>query len=108
MVAKILDGKALAAKINKKIASDVDEIIKEGGAIPGLATVLVGDDAGSKIYVSMKQKACREVGFYSEEIKLREDTSEDELLDVVDSLNKNRKIHGVLSYPELMALFLSL
>jgi len=94
-MATLIDGKAIAAKIRTEIASGVQELLQKG-ITPGLAVVLVGDDPASRVYVSMKEKACHEAGIYSVEHKLSADTSETELLALVDTLNNDPKIHGIL------------
>ncbi|OGT98060.1 MAG: bifunctional 5,10-methylene-tetrahydrofolate dehydrogenase/5,10-methylene-tetrahydrofolate cyclohydrolase, partial [Geobacteraceae bacterium GWB2_52_12] len=94
-MAKIIDGKAIAAKIRTEISAGVQEL-KQKGITPGLAVVLVGEDPASRVYVSMKEKACHEAGIFSDEYKLAADTSEAELLALVDKLNNDPKIHGIL------------
>lgn len=94
-MAKIIDGKAIAAKIRIEIAEGV-AVLKQRGITPGLAVVLVGDDPASRVYVSMKEKACAEAGIYSDEHKLPVETSEAELLALVDRLNNDPAIHGIL------------
>lgn len=92
---KIIDGSALAQKKRAEIKEEVGHL-KEKGTTPGLAVVLVGSDAASQIYVNNKEKACHEVGFYSEIHRLSEDTSEEALLALIDQLNADPKIHGIL------------
>ncbi|HLG20378.1 MAG TPA: bifunctional methylenetetrahydrofolate dehydrogenase/methenyltetrahydrofolate cyclohydrolase FolD [Bdellovibrionota bacterium] len=92
----ILDGKALAAKIHGEIKRDIEAFTKETGIRPGLAAVRVGVNEASRVYVNRKAKACNEVGIYSKKIELPEDTSEKALLEVVDSLNRDKEIHGIL------------
>jgi methylenetetrahydrofolate dehydrogenase (NADP+) / methenyltetrahydrofolate cyclohydrolase len=94
-MAKIIDGKAIAAKIRGVIAAEVTKLAAKG-VIPGLAVVLVGEDAASKVYVSMKEKACKDVGIFSDEYKLSPETSEADLLLLIDKLNNDPKIHGIL------------
>jgi methylenetetrahydrofolate dehydrogenase (NADP+)/methenyltetrahydrofolate cyclohydrolase len=95
VVNKIIDGKAIAEQVRKEIAADVSEL-KAKGTTPGLAVVLVGDDPASRIYVSMKEKACEKVGIYSDEHKLPAETSEEQLLALVDKLNRDERIDGIL------------
>ena len=92
MTAKILDGKKIAEGIKEKIAGEISGWKKK----PGLATVLVGDNPASKVYVSMKNVACRKYGFYSREIHLPESISQKQLLEKVAELNKDDAIHGIL------------
>jgi methylenetetrahydrofolate dehydrogenase (NADP+)/methenyltetrahydrofolate cyclohydrolase len=94
-VEKIIDGKAIAARLRESIAADVAQL-KAGGTVPGLAVVLVGEDPASRVYVSMKEKACAQAGIYSDEHKLPAETSEAELLTLIDELNKNSRIDGIL------------
>ena len=89
---EIIDGKAIA----QKIRNEIKEEVKNMSFKPGLAVVLVGDNPASKVYVTMKGVACDDVGFYSEKHFLKEDISEQELLDVVKKLNEDEKIHGIL------------
>ena len=94
MSAKILDGVALAKTIRVEVAAAVAKAA--GTTKPGLAAVLVGDDPASAVYVRSKGKACEEAGMYSETIRLPRETTEAELLAVVDRLNADPKIHGIL------------
>ena len=94
-MAKIIDGKAIAAKIRGDIGAQTAKL-KEKGVVPGLAVVLVGEDAASKVYVAMKEKACADVGIFSDEYKLPADTSEEVLLELIDKLNHDPKIDGIL------------
>jgi methylenetetrahydrofolate dehydrogenase (NADP+) / methenyltetrahydrofolate cyclohydrolase len=94
-MATIIDGKAIAAKIRTELTAAVVGL-KARGVIPGLAVVLVGEDPASKVYVSMKEKACTDVGIFSAEHKLSVETSEAELLALIAKLNADPKIHGIL------------
>ena len=93
---KIIDGKKIAADVNHETAMEVAAITKDFGARPGLAVVLVGDNPASKVYVSSKVKRCAELGIYSEKIVLPKETSQAELLQVIEKLNTNPLIHGIL------------
>lgn len=95
MSAEILDGKKLAAEIRGEIKESVRKMT-EKGTVPGLAVVLVGEDPASKVYVRNKKLACAEVGIHSEEYTLPESTSEEELLSLIDELNRKSDIHGIL------------
>lgn len=95
MGAEIIDGKAVAAGIRKQVAADA-QALKQEGVIPGLAVVLVGDDAASHVYVRQKEKACDEAGFHSEKVLLPSSASQEELLSVVSKLNEDPKIDGIL------------
>lgn len=92
MVENILDGSAVAKSIREDIKKEVSTFKEK----PGLAVVLVGSNAASQVYVRIKEKACEEVGFYSEKIELPEDIGEEELLQKIDDLNHNKKINGIL------------
>jgi methylenetetrahydrofolate dehydrogenase (NADP+) / methenyltetrahydrofolate cyclohydrolase len=87
-----MDGKALAVRVRGEVAKDVESL----GRPVGLATVLVGDDPASEIYVSSKQKACREVGIEPFDHKLSAGTSEEDLLRLVDDLNADERVTGIL------------
>lgn len=95
-MAQIINGKEIAAEMRAEIAKEAKELIKRSGITPGLAVVLVGDDPASRVYVSMKEKACKEAGFYSTEHKLSAQTSEEALLALIEELNRDDKIHGIL------------
>ncbi|MGH7799532.1 MAG: bifunctional methylenetetrahydrofolate dehydrogenase/methenyltetrahydrofolate cyclohydrolase FolD [Thermodesulfobacteriota bacterium] len=92
----ILDGKMVAEHLRKGIAEEVNKLKRETGLVPGLAAVLVGDNPASQIYVKNKRKACEEVSIYSEEYKLPEETAESDLLTLIEKLNHDEKIHGIL------------
>lgn len=94
-MAQIIDGKALAGQIREEIAQQTQELVA-GGVTPGLAVVLVGEDPASRVYVTMKEKACAAAGIYSVEHKLPATTTEQELLDLVTRLNHDARIDGIL------------
>ncbi|NLI95706.1 MAG: bifunctional methylenetetrahydrofolate dehydrogenase/methenyltetrahydrofolate cyclohydrolase FolD [Synergistaceae bacterium] len=94
-MAKILDGKETARKIREELKARC-AILKEKGVVPGLAVVLVGNDPASAIYVGQKEKACAEVGFKSFRHELLADTAEPELFALVDRLNGDPSVHGIL------------
>jgi methylenetetrahydrofolate dehydrogenase (NADP+)/methenyltetrahydrofolate cyclohydrolase len=96
MGAKILDGKSLAAALRGRIAELVQTRVSEGRRRPGLVVVLVGENPASQVYVRNKQRACEEVGFKSELLQLPGDTSQDELLRLVDDLNARDDVDGIL------------
>ena len=93
---QIIDGKQTAAKIKEELKTEILKIVEEGKIPPGLVTILVGDDPASSVYVKMKNKACAEIGMYSEIKKLDAKTTEEELLNVIVDYNNNPKIHGIL------------
>ncbi|MFQ8638384.1 MAG: bifunctional methylenetetrahydrofolate dehydrogenase/methenyltetrahydrofolate cyclohydrolase FolD [Acutalibacteraceae bacterium] len=90
-----IDGKAVAAQVRAQVAQDA-AALKARGVQPGMAVVLVGDDPASKIYVNNKKKACAETGIYSEEHILPAETTQEELLALIEKLNADEKIHGIL------------
>ena len=94
-MAHMIDGKAIAAALRSEIAAET-AALKEQGITPGLAVILVGEDPASQTYVRNKQKACTEVGFYGEQINLPADTTQEQLLAVVEELNAREDIHGIL------------
>jgi methylenetetrahydrofolate dehydrogenase (NADP+)/methenyltetrahydrofolate cyclohydrolase len=91
----ILDGKLIARQVRAELAAQVQEL-KACGIVPGLAAVLVGDDPASHIYVRNKAKACAKTGIHSEVIRLSEQTTESELVQLVAELNVRSDIHGIL------------
>ncbi|MFA6769935.1 MAG: tetrahydrofolate dehydrogenase/cyclohydrolase catalytic domain-containing protein [Bacteroidales bacterium] len=93
---KILDGKATAQAIKKEIAIKVKSIVKDGGKIPHLAAILVGDDSASKIYIGHKEKACKEVGFESTLYRFPDSISQEELSLCIDAINNNPAIDGLI------------
>ena len=94
-MALIIDGKAIARKIRGEIATETQRLAAQA-VRPGLAVVLVGENPASKVYVSMKEKACSDVGIFSDEYTLPDTTEEAELLALIDKLNHDPKIHGIL------------
>jgi len=96
MTAKILDGKAFAATIRARVATHVARLSEEQGITPGLAVVLVGEDPASQVYVRSKGRQTLEVGMKSFEHKLPADTSETDLLALVERLNGDPEVHGIL------------
>lgn len=92
MSATIIDGKAFALKIREEVKAEVEKLQEK----PGLAVVLVGEDPASEVYVRNKGIAAEEVGFYSVTKRLPENVSEEELLALIDALNEDNKIHGIL------------
>ncbi|MDA0310867.1 MAG: bifunctional 5,10-methylenetetrahydrofolate dehydrogenase/5,10-methenyltetrahydrofolate cyclohydrolase [Gemmatimonadetes bacterium] len=96
MSAQIISGKDIAADIRSELSGEVAKLVAETGVTPGLATVLVGENPASQMYVGMKNKAAAAMGIYSRQITLPIDTSQDELLGVVAGLNADPAIHGIL------------
>lgn len=95
MSARILDGKAVAREIREELRGDVEKLTQQG-VTPGLGVLLVGDDPASRSYVTAKEKACAEIGIYSEEVRLPATASRQEILDVVAGFNREPRIHGIL------------
>lgn len=96
MRAQIIDGKKLAAETRAEIAAGVAALKAEKGVTPGLAVILVGDNPASVSYVTAKEKACREAGMYSREIRLSAETPEQVVVETVKALNADPAIHGIL------------
>jgi methylenetetrahydrofolate dehydrogenase (NADP+)/methenyltetrahydrofolate cyclohydrolase len=96
MTARIIDGKAIAAEVRQQIKKQVDERLQAGKRRPGLAVILVGADPASEIYVRNKRKACEEAGLLSQSFDLPEHIAQQELLDLVDRLNEDPEIDGIL------------
>lgn len=94
-MAIIIDGKALAKKIREDLKVECKEL-KEKGIIPKLAVIMVGDNSASKVYVKNKSKACEEIGVEYEEFLLNNTTTQEELLSLIDKLNKDKSINGIL------------
>lgn len=94
-MAQIIDGKAVSAKVKEQVRKEA-EILKQKGIEIGLAVVIVGDNPASRVYVNNKKKACAEVGFTSYEYALPEETTEAELLELVEKLNNDDRVNGIL------------
>lgn len=92
---KLIDGKQISNKVRQRLKLEVEELTKKGDK-PGLAVIIVGNDNASKVYVRNKHRACEELGIYSEIYELPEETTQKELLDVIDVLNERDNIHGIL------------
>lgn len=94
-MATILDGKAVSAAVKQSVKEEVEALKKQGVSV-GLAVIIVGDNPASRTYVNNKKKACAEAGIVSEEYALPESTTQEELLDLIDTLNKKESINGIL------------
>jgi len=94
-MATIIDGKKVASELREELAHRVQEM-KKTGVTPGLAVVLVGEDPASRSYVRAKEKSCHDLGMFSKDIRLPESTREDELLTIVNNLNEDSEIDGIL------------
>lgn len=96
MSAKIISGREVAKEIREELKQEISELKQKHNVVPGLATVLVGEDPASQVYVGQKEKTSLNLGIYSERHDLPADTSEEELLNLVEKLNKDPKINGIL------------
>jgi methylenetetrahydrofolate dehydrogenase (NADP+)/methenyltetrahydrofolate cyclohydrolase len=95
-MATIIDGKAIAAQVRERVKHDVEAFAAETGRRPGLATVLVGDDAASGIYVGGKQKASKEAGIEGFDHRLGAETTREELVEVIEGLNADERVSGII------------
>ncbi len=95
-MAKIIDGKAISAQIREEIAEEVKKYFEQTGKRPGLAVVIVGENPASQVYVRNKKKACEQVGFISWVYEMPECTTQDELNVLIDRLNADTEVHGIL------------
>ncbi|MCK5726083.1 MAG: bifunctional methylenetetrahydrofolate dehydrogenase/methenyltetrahydrofolate cyclohydrolase FolD [Thiotrichaceae bacterium] len=96
MTANIIDGKKIAADIRENIRLQVNERIKRGKRVPGLAVILIGNNPASQVYVKHKRAACEQAGVYSVSYDLPRETTQHELLTIIDELNNNTQIDGIL------------
>ncbi|MCI8520336.1 MAG: bifunctional methylenetetrahydrofolate dehydrogenase/methenyltetrahydrofolate cyclohydrolase FolD [Clostridia bacterium] len=94
-MAQLLKGKEVSARIKSELKTEVEKL-KEKGICPGLAVIIVGDDPASQVYVRNKERACEECGIYSEKYELSAKTSKEELLSLIETLNKKNSISGIL------------
>ena len=95
MSAEVIDGKRIAEEIRSEVRMETEQL-KASGLVPGLAVILVGGDPASGVYVGSKERACKEMGFYSEVHRLPAETTQAELLELVHRLNDSKEIHGIL------------
>ncbi len=93
---QLIDGKSLSKKVQSSVQAEVEKLKQEKNIVPGLAVVIVGDDPASHAYVSMKEKACKTVGFYSIAHKMPDTITEDEIIQIITMMNNNPHIHGIL------------
>lgn len=93
---QLIDGKTLAKKVQHSVAADVAQLKQEKNIVPGLAVIIVGDNPASHAYVGMKEKACKNVGFYSMVHKMPETISQKEIIDIIEMMNNNIHIDGIL------------
>ena len=101
-MAKIINGKEISEKLREQMTAEVKELAAKG-IVPGLAVILVGQDPASQVYVRNKKKACEQIGLYSESYELPAETSQQELLALIDKLNQDPKINGILAQLPLPA-----
>ncbi len=95
-MAKLINGKEVSAAVKLRVKNQTEELLEKNGITPGLAVVIVGNDPASRVYVNSKKKACAEVGFNSYEYALPEETTQQELLELVEKLNNDPKVNGIL------------
>ncbi len=95
MESKLIDGKQIAQNIRLNLKSEIEEL-KKKGITPGLGVILVGEDPASQSYVTAKERDCEEVGIYSDDNRLNENTTQEELFALIDKMNNNPRIHGIL------------
>ena len=93
---QLIDGKALAKKVQDSVTTEVEQLKQEKNVVPGLAVVIVGDDPASHAYVGMKEKACKKVGVYSIVHKMPDSISQTEIIEIIQMMNTNSHIHGIL------------
>ena len=96
MPAQLIDGRKISAEVTEELKSRVQNLKDQHGLQPGLAVVIIGDDPASHVYVNAKEKKANELGIYSEKIELPADATQEEVLALIDRLNKDEKIHGIL------------
>jgi methylenetetrahydrofolate dehydrogenase (NADP+) / methenyltetrahydrofolate cyclohydrolase len=94
--AEILEGRALAQEVRRQVGADVAEFISRTGVVPGLTVVLVGDDPASQVYVRNKESACKAAGMKGTVVRLPATTSQEQLLAIIDRLNADAAVHGIL------------
>ena len=94
-MAQIIDGKAISAQIKNELKEEIVKL-KDKGINPGLAVIIVGNDPASRIYVNLKKKDCAELGILSKEYALPEETTQEELLKLIDQLNNDVSVNGIL------------
>ena len=95
-MANLIDGKQVSAKVKEQVRQETETLFQKYGKRPGLAVVIVGNDPASRVYVNNKKKACETVGFQSFEYALPEDTTQEELLELVETLNVDKNVNGIL------------
>jgi methylenetetrahydrofolate dehydrogenase (NADP+)/methenyltetrahydrofolate cyclohydrolase len=95
MTAQIIDGKQVAADMRAELKEEVAKL-KEQGIVPGLGVILVGEDPASKSYVTAKERTCEEIGIYSDDNRLPAETTQEDLMALVEKMNNDAKIHGIL------------
>ncbi len=95
-MANLIDGKKVSADVKEQVRQETETLFQKYGKRPGLAVVIVGNDPASRVYVNNKKKACETVGFQSFEYALPEDTTQEELLELVETLNADKNVNGIL------------
>ncbi len=100
-MSNLINGKEISASVKERIRLETEKLFNETGVKPGLAVIIVGDDPASRIYVNNKKKACSDIGFNSWEYALPAETTEAELLELINKLNNDNSVHGILCQPPL-------
>jgi len=95
-MANLINGKEVSASVKLRVKNETEKLVKEKGIKPGLAVIIVGDDPASRVYVNSKKKACEEVGFNSFEYALSASTTQEELMELVEKLNNDPEVNGIL------------
>ncbi|MBQ3566296.1 MAG: bifunctional methylenetetrahydrofolate dehydrogenase/methenyltetrahydrofolate cyclohydrolase FolD [Oscillospiraceae bacterium] len=95
-MANLINGKEVSASVKQRVREQTEKLISENGVTPGLAVIIVGDDPASRVYVNSKKKACAEVGFNSFEYALPAETTQEELMTLIEKLNNDPKVNGIL------------
>lgn len=95
-MANLINGKEVSADVKLRVKNETQKIYNENGIKPGLAVIIVGNDPASRVYVNSKKKACEEVGFNSYEYALSEETTQEELVELVNKLNNDKNVNGIL------------
>lgn len=95
-MAELIKGAAVAKEIRAELKEEIEQLKEKHNVVPGLVTILVGADPASQVYVGAKEKTCGELGIYSERYDLPEDTTQEDLLKLIDKMNKDPKINGIL------------
>ncbi len=100
MTAKIINGREIAKKIQKKVQKEVKDLSAKYKIVPTLATIIIGDNPSSELYLRLRDNVCKEVGIISNHYRFEENVSEKKIIDIINGLNNNEKVHGIIiQYP---------